>query len=144
VREQYPDAQITIFFIDIRATDRLEAFYAKVKEDEKITFFKGKVAKITQDETTKDLTLRVENTSTETLHEINADLVVLATGMQPNTAENPVPFPISYDDYGFVASINPKPGIYATGTARTPVGVSESVQDGTAAALKAIQSIMRR
>ena len=144
VREQYPDAQITIFFIDIRATDRLEAFYAKVKEDEKITFFKGKVAKITQDETTKDLTLRVENTSTETLHEINADLVVLATGMQPNTAENPVPFPISYDDYGFVASINPKPGIYATGTARTPVGVSESVQDGTAAALKAIQSIVRR
>jgi quinone-modifying oxidoreductase, subunit QmoA len=144
VREQYPDAQITIFFIDIRATDRLEAFYAKVKEDGKITFFKGKVAKITQDETTKDLTLRVENTSTETLHEINADLVVLATGMQPNTAENPVPFPISYDDYGFVASINPKPGIYATGTSRTPVGVSESVQDGTAAALKAIQSIMRR
>ncbi|MFH1124696.1 MAG: NAD(P)-binding protein, partial [Pseudomonadota bacterium] len=50
VRKQHPDAQIYIFFIDIRATDRLEDFYSKVKQDEKIQFFKGKVAKITQDQ----------------------------------------------------------------------------------------------
>ncbi|MFO7783149.1 MAG: CoB--CoM heterodisulfide reductase iron-sulfur subunit A family protein [Thermodesulfobacteriota bacterium] len=144
VRDQYPDAKIIIFYIDIRATDRLEAFYWKVKEDENIEFFKGKVAKITQDETGRGLMLRVENTATEELKEIPADLVVLATGMVPNTADAPLPIEVPYDDYGFVASQNACPGVYAAGCTRTPNSVSEVVQDGTAAALKAIQSIARR
>jgi quinone-modifying oxidoreductase subunit QmoA len=144
LREQYPDAKITIFFIDIRATDRLEDFFVKVKADENVAFFKGKVARINQDDATKNLILRVEDTTSEKLHEITVDMVVLATGMQPNTSENPLPTPVTYDDYGFVASLKAKPGIYAAGCTRTPVGVSESVQDGTAAALKAIQSIVRR
>ncbi len=144
VREQYPDAKVTIFYIDIRATDRLEAFYQKVKEDENIEFFKGKVAKITQDESGQGLVLRVENTATEELNEIPADLVVLATGMEPNTADVPLPIEVPYDDYGFVASQSAGPGLYAAGCTRTPNSVSEVVQDGTAAALKAIQSIARR
>jgi quinone-modifying oxidoreductase subunit QmoA len=144
VREQYPDAKIYIFFIDVRATDRLEDFYNKVKADENIEFFKGKVAQINQDEGNKRLIVKVEDTTKETLNEISVDLVVLATGMQPNTTENPIPDQVSYDDYGFVASQNAKPGVYAAGCTRVPTGVSESVQDGTAAALKAIQSIARR
>ena len=144
VREQHPDAQIYIFFIDIRATDRLEDFYSKVKQDEKIQFFKGKVAKITQDQTGKGLLLRVEDTTAEALREISVDMVVLATGMQPNTSEVRLPVEVPYDDYGFVATQNAKAGIYAAGCTRTPTGVSEAVQDGTAAALKAIQSIARR
>ncbi|MBW2017303.1 MAG: CoB--CoM heterodisulfide reductase iron-sulfur subunit A family protein [Deltaproteobacteria bacterium] len=145
VREQYPDAEIYIFFIDVRATDRLENFYSKVKEDEKIHFFKGKVAKITPEEGGgKGLVLRVEDTTKETLNEITVDMVVLATGMEPNTASNPLPIDVPYDDYGFVASDGVKAGIYAAGCARVPTNVSECVQDGTAAALKAIQSIARR
>jgi quinone-modifying oxidoreductase subunit QmoA len=144
VREQYPEAKIYIFFIDVRATDRLEDFYVKVKSDENIEFFKGKVAKITQEDPSKPLILRVEDTTSERLHEIPVDMAVLATGMVPNTAESPIPVEVPYDDYGFVASQVARPGIYAAGCSRTPVGVSESVQDGTAAALKAIQSIARR
>jgi len=143
VREQHPDAKIYIFFIDIRAVDRLEEFYNNVKEEENIQFFKGKVAQINQDEA-NNLILKVEDTTTEELKEISADLVVLATGMQPNTAESPVPIEVPYDDYGFVASQEAKAGIYAAGCTRTPTNVSEVVQDGTAAALKAIQSIARR
>jgi quinone-modifying oxidoreductase subunit QmoA len=132
VREQYPDAKIYIFFIDIRAMDRMEDFYNRIKADENIQFFKGKVGKITQDEATKKLVLKVEDTTTEELKEISVDMAVLATGMVPNTAENPVPAQTA------------KAGIYAAGCTRTPTGVQESVQDGTAAALKAIQSIARR
>jgi quinone-modifying oxidoreductase subunit QmoA len=144
IREQYPDAKITIFFIDIRATDRLEDFYRKVKEDQNVQFFKGKVAKIEQDAATNNLILRVEDTTTLTLHEISVEMVVLATGMQPNTSESPVPIAVPYDDYGFIASMAARPGLVASGCTRTPAGVSESVQDGTAAALKAIQSLVRR
>jgi quinone-modifying oxidoreductase subunit QmoA len=144
VRDQYPDAKIYIFFIDIRATDRMEDFYTKVKADENIQFFKGKVAQINPDETGKKLVLKVEDTTAETLNEIAVDLVVLATGMQPITSDTPLPVEVPYDDYGFVASQTARPGIYAAGCTRTPTGVQESVQDGTAAALKAIQSIARR
>ena len=144
VREQYPDAKIYIFYIDIRAIDRLESFYVKLKEDPNIVFFKGKVAKIEEEAGTGNLVLRVEDTNTGSLNQINVDLAVLATGMQPNTSISPVPAPTPYDDYGFVASMEAKPGFYAAGCTRTPAGVSESVQDGTAAALKAIQSVVRR
>lgn len=144
VREQYPDAKVHIFFIDIRATDRLEDVYRRAKKDENIVFFKGKVAKIQEESGTQNLILRVEDTTTGKLHEVNMDLVVLATGMQPNTSEAQIPAAVSYDDYGFVSSMEAKPGLYAAGCTRTPVGVYESVADGTAAALKAIQSIARR
>ncbi|MCE5244604.1 MAG: CoB--CoM heterodisulfide reductase iron-sulfur subunit A family protein [Syntrophobacteraceae bacterium] len=142
VREQYPDAKIYIFYIDIRAMDRLEDFYQKVKEDQNIVFFKGKVAKIEEDPATKNLVLRVEDTVAGALQQITVDLAVLATGMQPNTALSPVPGSVNYDDYGFLG--NGKAGFIAAGCTKTPAGVSESVQDGTAAALKAIQSIARR
>lgn len=144
VLEQLPEAKIYIFFIDVRALDRMEDFYTRTKSEENVHFFKGKVAQITQDAASKKLMIKVEETTAGALHEIAADLVVLATGMQPNTSENPVPVQVPYDDYGFVASQVAIPGIYASGCTRTPTGVQESVQDGTAAALKAIQSIARR
>lgn len=144
VREQYPDAKIYIFYIDIRAIDRLEDFYVKLREDQNVTFFKGKVARIEEEAGTGDLVLRVEDTTSGSLNQIKVDLAVLATGMQPNTSISPAPVAIPYDDYGFVASMEAKPGFYAAGCTRTPAGVSESVQDGTAAALKAIQSVVRR
>ncbi len=143
VREQYPDAKIYIFFIDIRAMDRLESFYATLKEDGNIVFFKGKVARIEEDGD-KNPVLKVEDTTKGTLNQITVDLAVLATGMQPNTSLSSVPAFAQRDDYGFIASQEASPGFVAAGCTRTPAGVSESVQDGTAAALKAIQSVVRR
>ena len=49
VRERYPDAEIHLFYIDVRAPGRMEDFYTKVQEDEKFFFHRGKVGKITED-----------------------------------------------------------------------------------------------
>jgi quinone-modifying oxidoreductase subunit QmoA len=143
VRDQYPDAKIIIFFIDIRAKDRLEDFFVKVKEDENISFFKGKVAKITEG-AGRNPVLRVEDTTTEQLREIEVDLAILATGMQPTTSKTKPPVNVELDQYGFVGRDTGAPGIVGAGCVRTPVGVTEAVADGTAAALKAIQAIARR
>jgi quinone-modifying oxidoreductase subunit QmoA len=142
VREQLPETKVYIFYIDIRATDRLEDFVRKVKDDPNVQFFKGKVAKV-EDDGTGNVTLRVEDTTAGSLHQITVDLAVLATGMQPSCAESKIPADVADVEYGFAAQ-EAKPGIYGAGCARIPAGVSESVQDGTAAALKAIQSIARR
>ena len=46
VREQLPEAKVTICFIDIRTPDRLEDFYTKVQADEGVSFIKSKIADI--------------------------------------------------------------------------------------------------
>jgi quinone-modifying oxidoreductase subunit QmoA len=144
LREQYPDCEATIFFIDIRALDRLEDFYVKVKEDEKVHFIKSKIAMITEDEETGDLLLEGENTNTGAQIRSKFDMVVLATGMVPNQIGlDPSP-DVTYDDYGFFTDDPGKAGIYGAGCVRRPVDVATSVQDATSAALKAIQTIARR
>ncbi len=142
IKEQHPNTKMYIFYIDIRATDRLEEFYSKVQKEENVEFVKGKVAQIKQDN--DKLTLKFEDTTQENLKEMSVDMVVLATGMQPNTAETQLPVEAAYDEYGFMKSPNGTKGIYAAGCTKTPANVSEVVQDGTAAALKAIQSVGRR
>ncbi|MCX7914278.1 MAG: FAD-dependent oxidoreductase, partial [Thermodesulfovibrionales bacterium] len=144
VREQYPDSEVIIFYIDIRATGRNEKFYKKVQKDEKVKFIKGKVAQIEEDPQTKDLTVIAEDAiAGKKMHE-KVEMVVLATGMSPVTRESKLPVGLSYDEDGFIVSGFNGGGIYAAGCARKPFDVYSSVQDSTAAALKAIQSLMRR
>jgi len=144
LREKDPESAATIFFIDIRALDRLEDFYTRVKEDEKVSFVKSKIAMITEDEETGDLLLEGENTQTGEQIRMRFDLVVLATGMVPNRMSADVTGDISWNEYGFFACDPGKPGIYGAGCARRPTDVASCVQDATASALKAIQSIARR
>ncbi len=139
IREQYPDAQVTIYYIDIRTPGRYERVYTKALKDEKIKFLKGKVAKIEEDPGTKDLTVTAEDALSNTIIHNKADLVVLATGMQPSAAE--VKIPASLDTDSFVLSGS---GMYGAGCALKPLDVYSSVQDSTAASLKAIQSLVRR
>jgi quinone-modifying oxidoreductase subunit QmoA len=140
VREQIPEAEVTIYFIDIRAMDRNEDFYTKVKADEKVKFVKSKIGLIQPNEA-GSLVLEGENTATGERFKAEHDLVVLATGMQPNTALNKIPAEVAYDEYGFVQAAE---GIIGAGTVRRPSEVHVSVQDGTAAALKAIQLVAGR
>ena len=65
IREQYPDAKIYIFYIDVRAPgQRYEKFYKKIKEDENIFLIKGKVAEVSEDPGTGNITVVAENAVT--------------------------------------------------------------------------------
>jgi len=144
VRKQYPDAKIYIFYIDIRAQGKFEDFYVDVVKDENLTLIKGKVAEIAEDPATGGLTITAEDQLSGKLSTETVDMVVLATGMQPSTAERKVPGDVTYDDDGFIVADEAKRGIYGAGCVRKPMDVAAAVQDGTAAALKAIQSTVRR
>jgi len=143
VREQYPEAQVKIFYIDIRAIGKFEDFYSKLQQDDKVEFVKGKVAKIQEDPATQDPVVEVEDTLSGEKIRAQADLVVLATGMVPSTASERLSMDIAYDEFGFVVSDGSQPGICAAGCAKRPVDVASSLQDATGAALKAIQSLRR-
>ena len=135
LREQLPDTKVTIYFIDIRAMDRNEDVYTKVKNEGGVDFVKSKIAKIGKNAEGM-LILEGEDTTTGGKFTAEHDMVVLATGMQPNTAEDKVPADgVQYDAYGFISE---QPGIVGAGCVRAPRPVVYCVQGGTAAALKAI------
>ncbi len=142
LREQDEDAKITIFYIDIRTIGRLESFYHDLLEDENITFVKGKVAGISEDDG-NNLILEVEDTIAGEKPTPQFDLVVLATGIVPNTADAPVPIELEYDDYGFIDGGTGVEGVHAAGCSRHPCDVSTATKEATAAALKAIQDLNR-
>ena len=144
IREQYPDCEVTVFFIDIRALDRLEDFYTMVKDDQKVKFIKSKIATITEDKATGNLLLEGENTNTGEQIKATFDMVVLATGMAPNSIKSVSSVDVSCDEYGFITNDPEKAGICGAGCARRPTDVASSVQDATSSALRAIQSIARR
>jgi quinone-modifying oxidoreductase subunit QmoA len=141
LREKYEEAKATVYYIDIRTVGRLEKFYYDLLEDEKVTFTKGKVAEITEDPGSKNLVLSVEDTLSRENLKQEHDLVVLATGVVPNTADDKIPFDIKYDEYGFVSADTDVEGVYAAGCARHPCDVARATKESTAAALKAIQCL---
>jgi quinone-modifying oxidoreductase subunit QmoA len=143
IREQYPDAKIYIFYIDLRAPgQRYEKFYKKVKEDENIFFIKGKVAEVSEEK--GNITVVAENAVTGEKVRQTVEMVVLATGMQPTTAASKLPIDLTYNEDGFIVNDFEKGGMFAAGCANKPSDVVSSNQNATGMALKAIQTLVRR
>jgi quinone-modifying oxidoreductase subunit QmoA len=132
-----------MFYIDVRSPGRLEDFYVKMQDDEKMHFHRGKVAQIDENQENQNLILHAENTLTGKITKTEVDMAVLATGMVPNTAEAPPPLDTELDDFGFIAP-DSNNGVIGAGTTMRPFEVSATVQDATGAALKAINIGTRR
>nr|MBN2276386.1 CoB--CoM heterodisulfide reductase iron-sulfur subunit A family protein [candidate division Zixibacteria bacterium] len=143
VRTQYPEAEVYIFYIDVRSPGRLEDFYVKMQSDEKLHFHRGKVAKIEENPANGNLILHAENTLTGKIVKTEVDMAVLATGMVPNTADDPPPLETPLDDNGFIIP-DSNTGVIGAGTVMRPLDVSASIQDATGAALKAVITGARR
>lgn len=142
IREQYPDAKITIFYIDIRTPGLYEQrFYWKIKDDPKVSFIKGKVASIVEEAGSKDVTVVVEDIYSGGKIKETFDMVVLATGMESTTKSSKVGMNIAHTVDGLVDDGALKKGIYAVGTIKNPADVARSVQDATGAAMKSIRSL---
>jgi quinone-modifying oxidoreductase subunit QmoA len=141
LRAQYPEAQITIFYIDIRTPGRLEDFYVAAAAQARVELVKGKAAKIEEDAASRDLLVTAEDVFSGRKITRRASLVVLATGIVPQTEGLPPNFAL--DELHFLCPPNGKTGFYAAGCARQPGEVSATVQDATGAALKALQCAVR-
>lgn len=143
IREQHPEAEVHIYYIDIRAHDKLEAFYTRVKADAGVRFIKSKPAHIRIGGDGRPV-LSGERTIERGIYEEPYDLVVLATGMEPSAVAGYRPtLGLVADEHGFLVPKDPdgNDGIFACGVAAGPLDVSLSVQSATAAALKAVQAV---
>ena len=156
VREANPDAAAMILYKDIRIPGQLELFYKEAQSDPGLMFTKAEVTGV---EPAPGGVLRVSAQDTLLGENVafEADLVVLATGMVPITAEDPVlqleyrqgPGLPDLDLFNGFADSNficfpyetRRTAIYAAGGTRQPMGMAMAMDDGVGAALKAIQAI---
>ena len=146
IREQYPDTKVYIFYIDIRSPgDRYEKFYNKIKEDENVFFIKGKVAEVSEDPGTKNITVVAENAVTGEKTRQTVDMVVLATGMQPTAANTKLPADLEINEDGFIRQrLLNRAACLPPAAPTKPADVISSNQNATGMALKAIQTLVKR
>jgi quinone-modifying oxidoreductase subunit QmoA len=137
VRERYPDAQIYVFYIDLRTPGKYEHFREKLMADEKAHFIKGKVADILPDDD-GGVTVVAEDAVSGMKVQQKVDMCVLATGMQPALGDKGKALGVNMDPNGFVVGDASK-GQVAAGCAKSAADVYTCGQSSTAAALKAIQ-----
>jgi heterodisulfide reductase subunit A-like polyferredoxin len=151
VRQTLPDAQVTVFHMDVRTFQREgEEFYDRVRREGVLyrrgnvseVYLRGNRAVVVAEDTVLGRTVRHE-----------ADLVVLAVGMEPANGapslSGLLKLPRSSD--GFFLELHPKlrpvdtavDGIYVAGCCQGPKDLGETVAHAHAAASSALIPLLR-
>lgn len=147
-----PMADITIYYMDIRAFGKgYDEFFQEAKAMG-VNFVKGRIAKISpKDQPNGDLILRYEDVTTGKLKESKHDLVVLSVGVLPNSGISKVftNATLELDEQNFIKQIdelaNPArtsiPGVFVAGTASGPKDIPDSILSAGSAAAEAASFI---
>ena len=143
-----PMADITIYYMDIRAFGKgYEEFYMQAK-GMGVNFVKGKIAKITEkNDGSADLVLRYEDVTTGKLKEVKHDLVVLSVGVLSDSSitQTFTNQKVEIDNLGFIQSahelVSPAKtsieGVFVAGAASGPKDIPDSILSAGAAASEA-------
>jgi len=157
IREADPEAKAFIIYDHMRTMGIFENFYKSLQDDPGVFLTKGKVVEVSEGENGKVKVIVDETLLGEKL-EIEVDVVVLAIGMVPVTAEEPVlnleyrqgpglpelELFYGYADSNFVCFPyeTRRTGIYAAGAVHQPMTIQQAIEDARGAALKAIQCLV--
>ncbi|MDM7202713.1 MAG: FAD-dependent oxidoreductase [Thermodesulfobacteriaceae bacterium] len=156
IREVDPEAKAYIIYDYMRTMGIYENFYKTFQDDPGVFLTKGKIVKI-EDGDGGRVKVEVDNTLLGEKIELEVDLVVLAIGMVPVTADEAV-LNLEYRQgpalpelelfYGYADSNyicfpyeTRRTGIYAAGAVHQPMTIDQAIEDARGAALKAIQCL---
>ena len=147
IKEHVHGADVTIFYMDIRAFGKgFEEFYRRAENEFKIKFIKGRVAEIVEVPATKNLIIRAENIETGKLVDEEVDLVVLSAGLRPaanGDFAKLLSIPVAEDGFFAIQNLKIDPvttsvaGIFVAGVAEGPKDIPDSVSHASAAAMRA-------
>ena len=143
IKHKYPDTNIIICYTDIRTPGMFEKYYkhAQANGNRLVRGRPGEVGK-------KDghLVVRVEDTVKREFKELDADMVVLSTAIEPSEGTNEIAkiFDVSQSEDNFIKEANPKikpvttdiQGAFVAGTAQDPKDITDSILQATASASK--------
>ena len=146
IAEKYPDAKVSVHYIDIRAGGEMYEEYYRRAQEMGVSFVRGRVAEV--EESDGKTIIHYEDTlSGEKCHE-EYDLVVLAIGMEANKNAEALGkmLNLSTRPDRFFQSSHPKmrpvqthtKGVFIAGCASGPKEIQVSIEQGSAAAAKAV------
>jgi len=149
--DKIPGAKITVFYMDVRAFGKgFEEFYDRVRA-EGIIYRRGNPSEIYK--RGDKLIVRAEDTLLGRTVEVPADLVVLATGVQPRADADSVAamLGLAFSEDGFFAEAHPelrpvdtqRPGVFLAGTCQAPKDIPDTVSQAKAAAAQAIVELSK-
>jgi heterodisulfide reductase subunit A len=152
-RQQVPDGQATVFYIDIRSQGKgYEEFVQRAMEDHDVLYVRGKASKVFQEN--GRVTVWGVDTLTGLPIEVEADLVVLATATVPraDAQELGQRLRVSTDEHGFFNEAHPKlrpvesltAGVFLAGAAQFPKDIPETVAQASGAASKVLSLFSQR
>jgi len=147
-----PMADITIYYLHIRAFGKgFNEFYAQA-QDMGVEFVKGKVGKITEKEN-GNLMLRYEDIESGVVKEAEHDMVVLSVGVLPNMeiSESFKSEKLELDPFHFVnqSDVLASPaktsieGVFVAGTASGPKDIPDSILSAGAASAETTSYLRR-
>jgi len=151
VREQLPDAEITVFYMDVRAFGKgFEEFYDRVRE-EGVLYRRGNPSEINR--RGERVVVRAEDTLLGEPIELEADLVILAVGMTPRASAPAISslLKLARSQDGFFMEVHPKlrpvdtaiAGVFLAGTCQGPKDVTETIAQARAAAAAGMIPLLR-
>lgn len=146
-REKYPDTEVYVFYIDVRTPGKnFDEFYRRAVEEYDVHYVKGMVGKVTPEN--GKLKVQASDLLGNTQMHIDADMVVLATAIEPDESARPLATKLtaSMDTNDFFTEAHPKlrpvesptAGIFLSGTCQGPKDIPETVAQAGAAAGKVI------
>lgn len=147
IKEHWPETEIYVFYVDIRAYGKgFEDLYKRAR-NEGVIFIRGLPAEIIEDPRTRSLWLMGENTLLKEPYKLNFDMVILSVGLEPRKDSEIIQrlLTLSRTQDGFFMEAHPKlrpvdaatGGIFFAGCAEAPKDIKDSVTQASAAAARA-------
>lgn len=148
IKHKYPDVDIVICYTDIRTPGMFEKYYKHAQESG-IRLIRGRPGEVSDNG--DKLIVRLENTLRREFSEIETDMVILSTAIEPSegTKEIAKVMDIGVTEDMFIKESHPKikpvttdvKGTFVCGTAQDPKDITESIMQSTAAASKVSEFI---
>ena len=147
IKEHWPDTEIYVFYVDIRAYGKgFEDLYKRAKK-QGVVFIRGLPAEIRENKRTHDLWLIGENTLKREIYKTSANMVILSIGLEARKDSEMIQrlLTLSRNQDGFFLEAHPKlrpvdaatGGIFFAGCAESPKDIKDSVTQASAAAARA-------
>jgi heterodisulfide reductase subunit A len=148
LKEHYPDIDIKVFYIDIRAFGKgCEDLYTRSRKMG-VNYVRGLPGTV-REHKDKSLQVAVENTASSKIEFHNLDMLVLALGVKPAKSTQKIQemLGLQLTSDGFFLEAHPKlepvdaatRGVFYAGCAESPKDIKESVTQASAAAARAIR-----
>ncbi|MCS4540923.1 MAG: CoB--CoM heterodisulfide reductase iron-sulfur subunit A family protein, partial [Euryarchaeota archaeon] len=143
-----PKIEIYMCYMDIRAFSKGYEEYYKDVQERGLKLVRGRVAQVLENPKNRNLIVKVEDTFLGKTIKVEADLVVLASALVPinGTQKLAEKLRIALGEDGFLKELHPKvspvdsslTGIYIAGACAGPKDIPEAVEQGSAAAARAM------